>query len=1125
MILKTEEEQQAAAREKERQDAIRRRDERRKSLANRRVSFAPEATLHTWNVVELPDDATSSSEGTNATRRASGGSALSASPFSGPTYDQMSDTSDAPSTPPGGEIQVAASPADQRDLHQKKRRRSSGIRPADLQAAEFSSSPISSIASDDTNQSIMIAEDEVVDAFESDDDKDVETEETVDSATIDNDDITENSSTSASSASSHLDRALREATQRATMQPTTIDEPTEDMSMELTAAESIAASPSKLTSKSQDRNNQNLIDLDSNASEEDVDENEMTMDVTQSVGGILSSSRPNEGALNSNSQSRRKSTMQSRRMTGPSRRLSSNLGSDLEDETMEFTTAVGSIQQSQDIPVEDEPTDQESGEMTMELTTVVGGFAKARQSLPSSRSIGPDHSLLDDDDGMDMTVARGHILSPVTERTEPSDESALGMDFTAAIGAILPKDLGAVNKDQAKKFMEEETDHGQLTRSPLLSKSMGAMPSEHGAASPSAGRSPSKNLRSKSSSPARPATKSPLRPRTPLGKVATPTKQRTPRLEKPSTPSKTPPAKNVSMRKTSPKTLFKLDGKKRHSNTPTQRSPDTRLSSIKPRFSINLSGNLPQNLVLTPRSRRQSEDGPKQEGLGSPQVAAVLDRRVSIGDQAATFTPQKPGTSVRFEDPREMELEVDSERAEEQRRESGRGVLQMEASSQHDTDGDTTTNLRGMIDGLTPKKNKVNGRKSLAVGAARGLLGKRPLELDEDDEDATPKRLKGKDHSPVKKIHLPAPPSKIETTGRLRKSDALFSKSMMESVHTPFLRSSPPKTASTPKDQGRFKDTKTFQSAERPPVSFNEQLAGGAADTESSMEEDRIHLRDFLNMTNIRFMELTTTKRRHTVLPGKVSGAEGDDTLTGLGEVGQADDDRGLAACVVAGASTIPMLELYQHSCRELKKYISEGRNIVKEIEQDTYEDNPALFRKYMSASPQMRALMDNQFKNVKTHARLLSKAMWYEWRMKLLDGLKEGLVKIGDGLAKDSELVTKHEKALEPVMPILLEEYESLKSTATELQRQADELASCDPEELQEARQQLVGLDEEIAAIKSQVAELQGELSEKEQGVAAAQSRKAVCQQEIKEAEQIREQYRGWSAAEVAALKGMVPT
>jgi kinetochore protein Spc7/SPC105 len=51
-------------------------------------------------------------------------------------------------------------------------------------------------------------------------------------------------------------------------------------------------------------------------------------------------------------------------------------------------------------------------------------------------------------------------------------------------------------------------------------------------------------------------------------------------------------------------------------------------------------------------------------------------------------------------------------------------------------------------------------------------------------------------------------------------------------------------------------------------------------------------------------MELTTTKRRHTVAPGAIKDSA---------FATDADDDISLERCVVAGACTVPMLELFQH--------------------------------------------------------------------------------------------------------------------------------------------------------------------------------------------------------------------
>jgi kinetochore protein Spc7/SPC105 len=200
----------------------------------------------------------------------------------------------------------------------------------------------------------------------------------------------------------------------------------------------------------------------------------------------------------------------------------------------------------------------------------------------------------------------------------------------------------------------------------------------------------------------------------------------------------------------------------------------------------------------------------------------------------------------------------------------------------------------------------LKGRKSLHVGAAKGILGKRPIELDEDDEEDNDgmKRLKGHQGSPVKSIKLQGPPSKAETTGRLTRAARKSLETANNASSTPTTSSPEKAKATTPHGQGRFKDAELYSSsqeivpfAEKAPVETPEII-------EESLGDDRIQLQDFLNMTSIRFMELTTTKRRHTVAP---KALDPRDNKQESGKISLED-------CVAAGAATIPMLELFQHS-------------------------------------------------------------------------------------------------------------------------------------------------------------------------------------------------------------------
>ncbi|KAL8907748.1 MAG: hypothetical protein Q9207_001231 [Kuettlingeria erythrocarpa] len=1167
VAVRTEEEQQAAgARQRDQQDkdAVARKDARRKSLANRRVSFAPEATLHTWDVVELPEDSTTSSASGNSTRRASGLSTLATPSMSQPRSPlPSSDASGPPSTPPGQveELQVKASPAQQRDLHQKKRRRSSAIPPMNFNnPEEFSSSPYSgsSVASDDTENQTVTAEE--IDSSDSDDKDLVEDESTV--TGIDNDDATAQSALSvrsngSSNSSGRLDEALRQAARQAGTQGIDYDEHG-DITMEM-AEEEITNAFQPFTKKAdhippavfgpsalQDQENVNPFSPAFRARvQAPKDDNaEETMDFTQAGGSILSGNNSKPQA--SPEKSRRQPGTGGRRRSSVNRRRSSGASSTFEDETMDFTTAVGGIQQEdvgskpQEVAAsQTQHSDDDDEELTMELTTVVGGvLARAtnqqHDALERSRRESLESAANDSD--MDITFAAGGILSSITERTEPPEDQTMDMDVTQAVGAILPKPLDAGERIRAKMLMERESDAGQLSLDPFFGGPAKATPATVHVPSaaflkPSGTRASETGSPSKIGSAGRGVTaaenhaRQSLTPKvgsrqtTPSKKISTPTRQVTPQVgPRPTTPGKTPPAKNISLRKLSPKKLFE-DEIEEAGASPRVYVQDSLFKGN------DLRGAPTPHIILKPRRRRSSGLGADKEGLGSPRVAELLDRRSSIGQSAQLFVSKgKAPAAVRFEDPRVMEQELDQERAEDERRESGRGILQMEVDS-HDSEEqkDATTSLKGMIESLTPQKKRAKARKSLHIGAAKGILGKRPAELDadEDEEDAALNLVNGREDSPVKKIKLPAPPSKNETTRRNVRSARL---SLAETLgntkmNTPSHGVSPLKgiPPTTPQGQPRFQDAVDHLSPEKQVASFANKLEAGKANTTEPAEAgDRIQLQDFLNMTSIRFMELTTTKRRLTVAPNLLENSSKKTSANAE----HSNAETQLESSVVAGAYTVPMLELYQHSCRELKRYIAEGRSIVKEIEGDTYEENPALFREYMTAPPDVKAVMDNQFKNVKTHARLLSKAMWYEWRMKLLDGLKEGLVQINDGMDDDGSVLSEQERLIEQVLPPLMEQNSRLQDEREALQEQADELASCDRDELREARESLATIDNDLQAKQKLLGDLKKDLDTKVQGIQDAVERRDEYHAEIQEAERVRQESRGWKMSEVAVLQ-----
>lgn len=1048
----------------------------------------------------------------------------------------------------------------------------------------LSSSPLSGSSTVDVESSPAIVEESI---HSDDSDEDGDTGMSIDEVTGQTDASTE----SESSTRSSLDERLRQAANEAGTPGIEHDEKSDDVSMEI-ATESVTHAFQPFAKKTE---KEKLQDLTSMQDQENInpfspafrkgiqakaplqepsqdETQDVSMDMTTAVGGIV----PQTETRPSPKKSRRKSMALSRRRSSANRRRSVGDGSTVEDETMEFTTAAGGIlcQQHPADSVDESMVDEDE-EMTMEFTSVVGGLINPGQGSnavaeDALSTIGPqvssDSSIMEDET-MEMTAAIGGILPPIEERTEPNTdaENTQEMNITQAVGKILPAELRTEARSQAKQLMEAETDAGQLSGSPFQKRigspskiqSRSPMPEQVPTTIASETGSPSVALKprlsgrksiggrltgtprlagSKQSTPVKQAPGQNTPVKASALKISTPTKQLTPQPERPDKPERTPILNNVAYRSASPKRLFKAEIKAKSSPASAKKSPQR-----KGLFSHDFeTGQQTPNVVLAPKPhqhlrRRSSGIGVDKEGLGSPRVAKLLDRRTSIGESIPAFVPNpKQLGGIKFDNPKQMEDEIDAEREEEERRESGRFVMEQEADMPAEEENATIT-LKEMIESMTPKKNKTRGRKSLHVGGAKGILGKRPIELDledEDEVDATPKRLRQieRTQSPVKKAHLPAPPSKAETTGRMTRAKRRSLEETTGNAQTPTVSvGSPGKTsaANTPKPQGRFKDAPIAPTSTRP-TSFEDKLDNviGAVDAEVGQSlakgeapasaEEKIHLQDFLNMTGIHFMELNATKRRHTMAPIPSTGPKRPSQEIDSGKAS-------LAESVVAATTTLPLLELYQHATRELKSYISSGRRIIRSIEAETLEEQPPLFREYMDARPDVKMVMDNQFRNGKVNARLRSKEGWYAWRNQLEDGLRSGLEAIREDMLHDEEVLHKQENLLQETLPDLESRFAGLQQEEDTLQRRLDELESEDHDALRQARQRLRDADTKLLRKQKILSELQEQMQEKEETMAAAAELKQEFLDQIAEAERVREECRGWDPRDVQNIKRRV--
>jgi len=1105
---------------------------RRKSMANRRVSFAPEATLHTWDVIEYMRDHTTSTEASESTRRASGITRNSSS----------SPGSEPPSTPPEQSSSPAQSPAHQRDLHQKKRRRVSAVPPMNFN-------------NPDDLESSMISGSSDVSGSEGEEEGDSEDEDEDATGTAMSLDMGDNSllsttdSDASTSSSARLERNLREAANTAGTRGIEYDEAYEedlgDESMEIAGDEVTNAfrpwaqrhadeEDEPILSAALDQENVNPFSPAFQASaanmlkprystiqeegeeEDEEDDQDMSMDVTRAVGGILQARTNNlesspmdgdgtmdftqvVGKINGNTQaqsptrSAKKRRMSTTEAGSPGfsvvqqskRRRSSMARSSMGDETMDLTMAIGGVQESGSPAKTDRRRSvarrrssgvaSEADEATMDFTQAIGGIhGSKRESL---------HSLGEDEDlSMELTTAFGGVQAAERAAAEelPSTPQEPGSPAALAVAA------NTTPKDQ-ERFRDVPDSGARKSLTPVLQKE-----ASRSAEKPASAKASSVRTR-KSSSPAK---SSPVRQKAEVRQLRL---TRSATKEKPVALSKGSPLKN----EVSYPDLPSLDVPILETeSTPQQSTPVQETEQVESESRAQLFAVL-QDPQLSPSVEKQLRSTPVKH---APKVETPL---VSASPQRKSHSPRRALTP-KLATPEPLSTKAATPKSTTPK------VATPKAATPKASTTKTATPKTATPKAATPKTGKTGGSTTPKTASAKKHISST---LHASTNPSTPQETQGTlEHATPVQQTTPraraAPEGSLKEATRLADSIKLMStprketlKALTPKKHTPKKQVSPMKR---PTPAGK-PTPKTRSGAQKSPA---QQLSEDIFNLQPTVEKQQVRLQDFLDAASIRFMDLTTTKRRMTYAPtpSKRRRSNADEI---------AETEVTLESAVVAAACTEPEKELFSHACHELKRYIHEGKGAIKELEAETFQDTPRLIQAYMSATSDRKMAIDAQLRDMKTHARMRSKEMWYGWRSQLLDELMHVLQGIAEGLLKDDEILQAREEILAQVLPQMTEKQATLQQDVQQLEAEASATSDEEKEELEAARARITSVEAELEKKQRILEELQYDVQEQEEIGENLRETKDEFTAAIKEAERVRESYRTISMDEINALKG----
>jgi len=1086
---------------------------RRKSMANRRVSFAPEATLHTWDVIEYMRDHTTSTESGDSTRRASG---LTQNSNSSPG-------SEPPSTPPEQSSSPAQSPAHQRNLHQKKRRRSSAVPPMNF------NNP------DDLESSIISGSSDVSGSEGEEDESEGEEEDATGTAMSldmgDNSLLSTTESESSTSSSARLERNLREAANTAGTRGIEYDEAYEedagDESMEIAGDEITNAfkpwaqrhadeEDEPLHSAAMDQENVNPFSPAFSASVAGMlkprystiaeeDEDDMSMDVTRAVGGILDAGAAEQasspidddgtmdftqavGRINNdqaespirNGQKRRRSTTEagSPGFSQSKRRRSSMARSSMGDETMDLTIAVGAVHESGS-PIKasrrksvarrrSSGAGSDAGDATMDFTRPMGSLTISKPE--SDNGLGEDEDL-----SMELTTAFGGVQA--AERAAAEQEPSTPQEPVSP--SAVADEANTTPKDQ-ERFRDVPDSGPRKSLTPVLQKQ-----ASRSAEKPASAKTSSAKSR-KSSSPAK---SSPVRQKAEVKQL------RLTRSASKDAHSKGSPLRNeVSYPDLPALDVPDLQSKSTPNLTPLRQTTGQPDSEVRSLLEAQMQDPEPSPTVekqLRSTPVKHSQPAPKARTPlmpKSPQRESASPHIAFTSQEAAPVHPSPKATRPKSATPKSSTPE---------------SVTPKAATPKAATPRDATPRSSRSGISTTPK---TSSQKKQAISS-----------LDATTTPATPQELQVRDvATPVQQsspFGKATPEHTRKETTKLADTIKLMStprKEMLKALtpkkHTPKKNVSPmkrPTPAGKPTPKAR-------SGAQKSPA---QQLSGNIFELERTVEKKQVRLQEFLDAASIRFMDLTTTKRRMTYAPTPSKNRQSN-----------ADDDVEaevtLESAVVAAACTEPEKELFSHACHELKRYIHEGKGAIKELEAETFQDTPRLIQAYMSADPDRKMAIDAQLRDMKTHARLRSKEMWYGWRSQLLDELMHVLQGIAEGLLKDDEILQASEEALNQALPQMTEQQLALKQEAEQLESELNATSEEEKEELDAARARITAVDAELAEKRRVLEELQYDVQEQEEIGENLRETKDEFTAAIKEAERVRESYRTISVEEINALK-----
>ncbi|CCE78174.1 Piso0_000790 [Millerozyma farinosa CBS 7064] len=222
----------------------------------------------------------------------------------------------------------------------------------------------------------------------------------------------------------------------------------------------------------------------------------------------------------------------------------------------------------------------------------------------------------------------------------------------------------------------------------------------------------------------------------------------------------------------------------------------------------------------------------------------------------------------------------------------------------------------------------------------------------------------------------------------------------------------------------------------------------------------------------------------------------------------------------VEAMNKIPLLELYDFSCKELSKNINEGKTMFEQFDDVTRENNPKLFREYYSAGPNEQLGMKSEFQLIKDFARQQSKEVWYSWRTQLVQNLFDQLGDKYDLLLQDKDILQDSLSTINELFDEITAKKNLLMQRLTSFESFESQCDSITDDDLESMQKELESCKEKYHYLKEVEMERQLRLEEISIKIQKNKELISTFNKDINEHEKIINDNRKYEKSEIEQLK-----